>query len=56
MPAAPMIDIRSAPPRGNSSAVTPTMVGQKNVLPMPNTVAAVMATMALVPGCSEPNQ
>ena len=56
MPAAPMIDNRSAPPRGNNSAVTPTIVGQKNVLPIPKTVAAVSATPALVPGSSEPSQ
>ena len=54
MPAAPMSAMRSAPPRGNSSAVTPTIVGHMNVLPMPKTVAAVMATIALVPGCNAP--
>lgn len=35
------------PPRGNGSAVTPSIVGEKNVLPTPNTVAAANATTGL---------
>jgi hypothetical protein len=46
----------SAPPRGNCSAVTPSIVGQKNVLPTPKTVAAANATIGLAPGCRLPSQ
>src|SRR5437764_11309455 len=39
-PAAPMAPRVSAPPLGNRSDTTPSIVGQKNVLPTPYTVAA----------------
>ena len=50
MPAPPMIDISSAPPRGNCSDSTPIIVGEKYVLPMPKIVAAMNATTGLAPG------
>src|SRR5579872_6385439 len=56
MPTPPMIDISSAPPRGNRSDVTPSIVGQKYVLPTANVVAAASATTALAPGRSDPSQ
>ena len=34
IPAPPINEISSAPPRGNCSAVTPIIVGQKKLLPI----------------------
>src|SRR5260370_9069098 len=55
MPAPPMMPKSSAPPRGNNSDVTPNIVGQKNVFPTPNTVAARKATKTDVPACMLPS-
>ena len=51
-----MIEMSSAPPRGNCSAVTPIIVGQKYDLPTPKSVAAAKAISALVPGWRLPSQ
>ena len=43
MPMPPMIDIATAPVRGNRSPTTASMVGQKNVLPIAYTASAIIA-------------
>ena len=56
MPVPPIKEMSSAPPRGNCSAVTPSMVGQRYVFPTPKTVAAANAMNGLVPGSRPPSQ
>jgi len=56
MPAPPIKPMSKAPPRGYCCEVTPSIVGQRKALPMPNTVAAANAIALPLPACRPPSQ